>query len=242
MPAAGSPYAWPWPKVRLAVLQRDGWLCRVAGPTCKGRATTVDHVVPLSRGGARLDPGNLQAACRGCQTWRTHETRVGCSAAASPSRALRTGTATAGGAGATTARLRHVEALTAALGGSQRTHRRGSGDGGGKPSGGESGTGQSWGRDQGQSRPPRVSGEPPFLVVPALVVVSATRVRSQPGVLAELAEAGRTVLVVADDDLDAGEGDVVLWDEDEAAVFEVADVQFVAVGALGGLVEDEGDW
>lgn len=75
MPAPGSPYSWPWPKVRAAVLARDGWACRVEGPTCTGRATSVDHIVPLSLGGARLDPANLRAACRGCQTWLTQATR-----------------------------------------------------------------------------------------------------------------------------------------------------------------------
>jgi 5-methylcytosine-specific restriction endonuclease McrA len=33
---------------------------------CLGRATTVDHLTPLSRGGTRLDPGNLVAACTHC--------------------------------------------------------------------------------------------------------------------------------------------------------------------------------
>src|SRR5688572_8571010 len=75
MPRSSSPYGHPWPRVRLEILHRDGWVCRVLGPTCKGHATTVDHIVPLSRGGARLDPANLRAACASCQTWCTQETR-----------------------------------------------------------------------------------------------------------------------------------------------------------------------
>lgn len=75
MPARGSPYAWPWPVARKAALDRAGWLCEVRGPTCTVRATTADHIVPVSQGGDRLAMSNLQAACRGCQTWRTHDTR-----------------------------------------------------------------------------------------------------------------------------------------------------------------------
>jgi 5-methylcytosine-specific restriction endonuclease McrA len=33
-------------------------------------ATTVDHVVPLVDGGARLDPKNLVAACSRCNSSR----------------------------------------------------------------------------------------------------------------------------------------------------------------------------
>ena len=75
MPRRSSPYGHPWPRVRLEILRRDGYACRVGGPTCKGRATTVDHIVPLSRGGARLDPSNLRAACASCQTWCASKTR-----------------------------------------------------------------------------------------------------------------------------------------------------------------------
>lgn len=34
-------------------------------------ATAVDHIVPISRGGARLDPANLQSACWACHSWKT---------------------------------------------------------------------------------------------------------------------------------------------------------------------------
>ncbi len=75
MPRRDSLYAWPWSKVRAQILARDGYRCQVQGPTCTGVGTSVDHIVPLSRGGARLDPGNLRAACSGCQQWLTVETR-----------------------------------------------------------------------------------------------------------------------------------------------------------------------
>jgi 5-methylcytosine-specific restriction endonuclease McrA len=59
-------YDTAWRKVRLQVLHRDRWTCMLALDGCLGRATTVDHLTPLSRGGARLDPGNLVAACTHC--------------------------------------------------------------------------------------------------------------------------------------------------------------------------------
>ncbi|RPH37165.1 MAG: HNH endonuclease [Chloroflexi bacterium] len=69
-PVKGSPtargYGADWQRVRLAILERDGWRCR----WCGLRATTVDHVRPLCAGGARLDPANLVAACVGCNSRR----------------------------------------------------------------------------------------------------------------------------------------------------------------------------
>ncbi|MEA5363301.1 HNH endonuclease [Amycolatopsis sp., V23-08] len=46
---------------RRGVLARDGHRCAYCGQ----RATTIDHVVPLSRGGARTDWLNTVAACGG---------------------------------------------------------------------------------------------------------------------------------------------------------------------------------
>jgi 5-methylcytosine-specific restriction endonuclease McrA len=47
-----------WKKTRAAILASGGvcWLCGHPG------ADTVDHVVPLSQGGALLDPANLRPA------------------------------------------------------------------------------------------------------------------------------------------------------------------------------------
>lgn len=57
-----------WKRTRLAVLERDGYRCRLNLQGCTSRATTVDHVVPLIRGGRPFDPSNLIAACRHCNT------------------------------------------------------------------------------------------------------------------------------------------------------------------------------
>lgn len=76
-------YRHPWPTVRLAILDRDGWRCQIAGPTCTGAATSVDHIVPVLDGGAWYDPDNLRAACWPCQNARRRKTKPN---AARPSR------------------------------------------------------------------------------------------------------------------------------------------------------------
>lgn len=57
-----------WRRVRLLVLQRDGWCCH----WCGRAADTADHLVPLAAGGDRLDPANLVAACRSCNSARSN--------------------------------------------------------------------------------------------------------------------------------------------------------------------------
>ena len=57
-----------WRAVRRRVLERDGKVCQIRLPGCRGVATAVDHIVELDDGGAELDPGNLQAACVPCNT------------------------------------------------------------------------------------------------------------------------------------------------------------------------------
>ena len=60
----------PWERTRRYVLQRDGYRCQIAGPTCTRTATQVDHIVPLAAGGNELDPTNLRAACSTCNASR----------------------------------------------------------------------------------------------------------------------------------------------------------------------------
>jgi 5-methylcytosine-specific restriction protein A len=66
----GSPsqrgYGSDWQRVRLEVLERDGHACH----WCGRPATQADHLVPLARGGARLDPSNVVASCGHCNATR----------------------------------------------------------------------------------------------------------------------------------------------------------------------------
>lgn len=56
-----------WLRCRAYILSREP-LCR----RCKReQATAVDHILPLRRGGARLDPDNLQPLCASCHNKKT---------------------------------------------------------------------------------------------------------------------------------------------------------------------------
>lgn len=50
-----------WSKIRERILIRDCSLCQY----CGSDATTVDHVIPISKGGTD-EPDNLVAACTRC--------------------------------------------------------------------------------------------------------------------------------------------------------------------------------
>lgn len=56
----------PWRRIREQILQRDPW-CQIRGPRCKGRATTVDHIIPLHIASELAhDPSNLRGSCGPC--------------------------------------------------------------------------------------------------------------------------------------------------------------------------------
>ena len=57
-----------WAFCRAATLARDDYKCVLCGR--RGRLE-VDHIVPVSVGGARYDTENLQALCRGCHIKKT---------------------------------------------------------------------------------------------------------------------------------------------------------------------------
>ena len=59
-------YGGPWPRVRRAILERDGNKCQIRLPCCTTKATCVDHITPVLDGGAWYDPANLRAACAPC--------------------------------------------------------------------------------------------------------------------------------------------------------------------------------
>ena len=65
-------YPAAWRRVRLAVLERDGWVCQIKLPKCAGKADAVDHILPVSAGGHPLHPDNLRACCTGCNTRRAN--------------------------------------------------------------------------------------------------------------------------------------------------------------------------
>lgn len=62
--AAGSTRAWR--RVRLLVLERDGWRCQLPADDgaglCLAWASHVDHITARAHGGTD-EPANLRAAC-----------------------------------------------------------------------------------------------------------------------------------------------------------------------------------
>lgn len=64
-----------WRALRQRILMRDAGVCRIRGSGCTGIANTVDHIIPISEGGAMFDPANLRAACAHCNYSRHHPTR-----------------------------------------------------------------------------------------------------------------------------------------------------------------------
>lgn len=63
-----------WRRFRRWVLERDGYRCRVGLPGCTGQAPLrgghVDHIIPLTQGGAKYDPENVRASCASCNLKR----------------------------------------------------------------------------------------------------------------------------------------------------------------------------
>lgn len=59
-----------WKRIRQEVLERDGRQCQIRLERCTGTATCVDHIVPYALGDpdSYLDPFNLRAACRYCNS------------------------------------------------------------------------------------------------------------------------------------------------------------------------------
>ena len=53
-----------WKKLRITVLDRDGWLCAVCGAV----ANTVDHIYPRVKGGDMWAMDNLQSLCKSCNS------------------------------------------------------------------------------------------------------------------------------------------------------------------------------
>jgi 5-methylcytosine-specific restriction protein A len=56
-----------WNKIRVIVLRRDNWTCLQCNKKLIGSDATVDHRIPLTRGGTN-ELTNLQAMCRSCNS------------------------------------------------------------------------------------------------------------------------------------------------------------------------------
>lgn len=67
--------AW-WRKLRMAKLRHDP-LCEHCAKQGKiVQASHVDHIVPISEGGAERDWDNLQSLCKPCHTAKTNSERA----------------------------------------------------------------------------------------------------------------------------------------------------------------------
>jgi 5-methylcytosine-specific restriction protein A len=54
-----------WPRTRNRIIARDRGICQLRLAGCTGKATSADHVIPVSRGGTD-DDANLVACCWPC--------------------------------------------------------------------------------------------------------------------------------------------------------------------------------
>ena len=61
-----------WKKLRISVLARDGYICAYCGQ----EATTVDHVIAISKGGAVYDMENLVACCSRCNSMKRDKSQA----------------------------------------------------------------------------------------------------------------------------------------------------------------------
>lgn len=64
-----------WRKIRAQVLERDAYVCQIRSNRCTEIATEVDHIVPVTKGGAKFDPRNLRASCHKCNNGRINRKR-----------------------------------------------------------------------------------------------------------------------------------------------------------------------
>ena len=55
------------PAVRKYVFERDRYCCQSCGRTHEQTELTIDHIIPLAKGGSN-DISNLQTLCRRCNT------------------------------------------------------------------------------------------------------------------------------------------------------------------------------
>jgi 5-methylcytosine-specific restriction endonuclease McrA len=64
-------YTWQYRQQRIAVLDRDGWICFSCGRKLDNNNATIDHIVPVSRDlSLSEDSHNMRAMCRSCNSSR----------------------------------------------------------------------------------------------------------------------------------------------------------------------------
>ena len=67
-------YGSDWQRTARLILDRDGWTCQICGKRLSGSDATVDHIVPLSKNkNLRLEPSNLRASCRSCNSRKSNK-------------------------------------------------------------------------------------------------------------------------------------------------------------------------
>lgn len=66
-------YGWAHQQLRRRVLARRP-ICEINGPGCTRIATHLDHIIPVSKGGAWHDPDNVRPACATCNLRRGNRT------------------------------------------------------------------------------------------------------------------------------------------------------------------------
>jgi 5-methylcytosine-specific restriction endonuclease McrA len=58
-----------WRTLRLAILERDGYICQECGKETQGADATVDHIIPAQiTGTPNNSPSNLRTLCRSCNS------------------------------------------------------------------------------------------------------------------------------------------------------------------------------
>ena len=68
---AKTPRIYIPPEVRKYVFERDRYQCQSCGKTKLDTPLTIDHIIPLARGGQN-DISNLQTLCCDCNQQKKH--------------------------------------------------------------------------------------------------------------------------------------------------------------------------